>query len=61
MNPATIISTWARRAPRISGAGCGESRTSGSKWEVRDVTVPIDPTIVHAPTYRSSIGFQLER
>lgn len=44
MNLAMIISTQASQLARLSGAGCGETRTSGSNREVRGFIAPIDPT-----------------
>jgi hypothetical protein len=29
---------------RLSGAGYTETRTSGSKWEEREIILPFDPT-----------------
>jgi hypothetical protein len=44
MNPVMIISTPASQLARLSGAGCGETRTSSSNREVRGFIAPIDPT-----------------
>lgn len=44
MNPVMIISTQASQLARLSGAGCGETRTSSSNREVRGFIAPIDPT-----------------
>jgi hypothetical protein len=44
MNLAMIISTPASQLARLSGAGCGETRTSSSNRKVRGFIAPIDPT-----------------